>query len=440
MAVKRRTANPFSLAFLDVMSCGFGAAVLLFLVIKHAAPVPQVLRGDAEGTLGEPITETAETDGSRTDLTPPVDADVAPDIATTLTPQASTASQITEALAELERLEMRSQDLREAITSVDKLIAKNLVAVTQARQIIDEREAEGDDAAGATTGQALSELQQALAEKRANYVALRDSLAVSGTAVRHLPGDGERDYISGLKLTGRRQLILLDSSASMLDSSLVNILRTRNLAPEVRKRSRKWRRALSVVNWLSAKLPAESQFAVAHFSESVTPLGAAGKVWLGASDTPAQTELLQALSEIDPNGGTSLAAAFAFIAELKPRPQTVHLITDGLPTLAADASARAGGRVSGRRRLALFADALEQLPPGVAVNIILLPLEGDPEAPAAYWRLAQRTGGTLLTPAPDWPNLQEITVNAATGNGATAPDAVTPTVAAPAAASDATSM
>ena len=32
---RNRFLNPFGLAFLDVMSCGLGAAVLLFLIIDH---------------------------------------------------------------------------------------------------------------------------------------------------------------------------------------------------------------------------------------------------------------------------------------------------------------------------------------------------------------------------------------------------------------------
>ena len=35
MARKRRF-NAFSLSFLDVMSCGFGAVVLIFLIIEHS--------------------------------------------------------------------------------------------------------------------------------------------------------------------------------------------------------------------------------------------------------------------------------------------------------------------------------------------------------------------------------------------------------------------
>jgi hypothetical protein len=40
---------------------------------------------------------------------------------------------------------------------------------------------------------------------------------------------------------------------------------------------------------------------------------------------------------------------------------------------------------------------------GVPINVILLPMEGDPMAAAAYWRLAQITRGSFLSPSEDWP-------------------------------------
>ena len=46
MARKRRTGEVFSMSFLDCMSCGFGAVVLLFLILDHAAQVEAVDLGD----------------------------------------------------------------------------------------------------------------------------------------------------------------------------------------------------------------------------------------------------------------------------------------------------------------------------------------------------------------------------------------------------------
>ena len=38
---RKRKVNPFSLSFLDIMACGFGAVTLLFLILKHNVNEPQ---------------------------------------------------------------------------------------------------------------------------------------------------------------------------------------------------------------------------------------------------------------------------------------------------------------------------------------------------------------------------------------------------------------
>jgi hypothetical protein len=59
--------------------------------------------------------------------------------------------------------------------------------------------------------------------------------------------------------------------------------------------------------------------------------------------------------------------------------------------------------IDGDGRLQLFQRAIARLPQGIPVNVILLPMEGDPMAPGAYWALARRTNGSFLSPARDWP-------------------------------------
>ena len=39
MARKKRQFTTFNLSFLDIMSCGFGAVVLVFLIIDHSIEV-----------------------------------------------------------------------------------------------------------------------------------------------------------------------------------------------------------------------------------------------------------------------------------------------------------------------------------------------------------------------------------------------------------------
>ena len=51
-----------------------------------------------------------------------------------------------------------------------------------------------------------------------------------GTRLRKFPGHGDRQYLTDLKMGGRRIFILLDASASMLDETIVGIIRRRNVS------------------------------------------------------------------------------------------------------------------------------------------------------------------------------------------------------------------
>ena len=64
------------------------------------------------------------------------------------------------------------------------------------------------------------------------------------------PGDpgfrdtgGDRRYITGLKMRGKRILILVDRSASMLHEDLVNVILLRNSSEAAKRSAAKWRRA-----------------------------------------------------------------------------------------------------------------------------------------------------------------------------------------------------
>ena len=48
MARRKREFNTFNLSFLDIMSCGFGAVVLVFLIMNHAIENEQLELNDPE--------------------------------------------------------------------------------------------------------------------------------------------------------------------------------------------------------------------------------------------------------------------------------------------------------------------------------------------------------------------------------------------------------
>ncbi len=225
----------------------------------------------------------------------------------------------------------------------------------------------------------------------------------SGTRVRGFTGDGDRQYLTGLRVGGQRILIMVDASASMLDETVVNVLRMRNMSEARKLLSEKWRRTLSTVDWLAAQLPLESEFQVYAFNTQAWPMneGSTGK-WLKVNDANALTEALNELRKTMPKDGTSLENAFIAMNALNPLPDNVILITDGLPTQAASAPL-IKKTVDGDDRLKFFERAIARYPKGVPLNVILMPMEGDPSAPSAFWLASRRTGGSFISPSKDWP-------------------------------------
>jgi hypothetical protein len=59
--------------------------------------------------------------------------------------------------------------------------------------------------------------------------------------------------------------------------------------------------------------------------------------------------------------------------------------------------------LEGDDRLKLFERAFAKYPREVPFNVILMPMEGDPNAPSAFWLAARTTGGSFLSPSKDWP-------------------------------------
>jgi hypothetical protein len=93
--------------------------------------------------------------------------------------------------------------------------------------------------------------------------------------------------------------------------------------------------------------------------------------------------------------------AFKALKEMKPAPDNIFLLTDSLPTMGAEKPW--GKRVSGKKRLGYFNDAVDALPSGIPVNIILYPMEGDPTAAVSFWKLAKNSRGSFFCPSKDWP-------------------------------------
>jgi hypothetical protein len=360
---KQRTFDPVSMSFLDVISCGFGAVVLIFLVLDHStarenstsdpALAAEVNLLDQEIREGEAGKVTIRNTISDVDL----QMVTAQGLATRI------QEEITTFLEELAEMENE--------TIADENSIENLKAD------IDSLEDE------------LQRLRSAEEE-------------MTGNNIREFVGDGNRQYLTGMILGGNRILVLVDISGSMLDNTIVNIIRRRNMPMDERLNSPKWVQVRKVVDWLTTQLPVPSQYQIYVFNnETRALLPSTEGQWLEVADAEQLTAAVEALNETVPAEGTNLEVLFTTIAGMASPPDNIFLITDGLPTLGSRGSD--SGTISGRDREELFERALRELPEGIPVNVIMMPLEGDPAAPGWYWQLAMQSGGSFMMPSPDWP-------------------------------------
>ena len=358
----RRLLTPFSLSFLDIMSCGFGSVVLLFLIIKHNVDTNTIIPVDTRDQTSEVMLLEEEILEGRKNLAK----------------TRNTISEIDEQLVEAQGMARRIMEKIEETRSLAEQLSDTTSAVELDRLKLNIKE--------------LEEQKKQLQEE------VRDT----GDDVRRLVGEGNREYLTGLKLGGKRILILLDVSGSMLDDTIVNVIRIRNMRDGIKRNAPKWVQTLRMVEWLTARFPRDSQYQIYVFNTKTRAAlpGQEGK-WLDVGNKAELNSVIEVLGKIVPEGGTNLENAFAAIGKLRPRPDNVYLITDGLPTQGSRTIR--GATITGKQRLNLFTRAVNQVPAGVPMNVILAPLEGDPEAAFAYWRLAMSTDGSFLVPSEDWP-------------------------------------
>ena len=227
MARRKRQTTTFSLSFLDIMSCGFGAVVLVFLIIDHSIEI-QIQSVNAEvlsevNLLNEDIREGEEGLVKLRNAISSTDSDIVE--------AQGRARVVTEELDRLEALiaSLEESDVSET-TDLDALKAEINSLEERIQQLREAAEADG------------------------------------GASAREFQGEGNRQYLTGLKLGGNRIAILLDVSASMLAPEVVNVIRIRNQSETIQRSARKWVQARDVVDWLTAQLPTGSRYQIILFN------------------------------------------------------------------------------------------------------------------------------------------------------------------------------
>jgi hypothetical protein len=363
--MRRRKVEVFSLSFLDCICCGFGAVVLFYTLVAGQTGIERIRRSDVLAAEVNRVEEEV-LQGARNLVV----------LRNTLEKtqiDTSRAAARTSALVD-EIGKARDESLRIGATSMAQ------------REHINKLKAD------------LRSLDEGTRRLKAGAV----DKAPPGQQVRAFRGTGSRRYITGINLKGKRILLLIDRSVSMVDEDLVQILRLRNQPDAARRTAWKWRQTLDIADWLSTQMPPGSKFQLYGFNTSARSLIADKQgQWLEASDPRLLSQAVDALRAIAPAEGTSLINAFAAIRSLSPLPDQVVLVTDGLPTQGAERGVRRF--VNAAQRSRLFDEAQRALPANVPIDVILLPMQGDLPAPHRFWTLARATGGNFLMPAKDWP-------------------------------------
>jgi hypothetical protein len=361
----RRKLDVFSLSFLDVICCGFGAMILFFMILNANAP-------------GRSGNEAGELHGEVDRL-------------------------------EVEVLEgyQKLVELRNAIREIER---ESVLASGLSRRLIETLEDvrvelatyEKTTLARREHVNKLKTDLKTLEDEVKRLSAQAPSDETPGDRVRSYVGEGDRQYLTGLKVGGRRILVLVDTSSSMLAGDVVNVIRRRNLPDPVKLRSRKWKQAVATVDWVTTQFPRDSAFQIYGFSTLASAIipGTDGQ-WLDAGNRGQLEDAVQRLRAVVPAGGTNLYRAFSAISTLKPEPDNIYLLTDGLPTQGRKPPSR--GTISAKDRLKLFEEAVREVRQKAPMNVILFPMEGDPMAASAFWKLAMATGGAYVIPSEDWP-------------------------------------
>jgi len=366
MKKSKRSISAFNLSFLDIMFCGFGAVVLLVLIINSKIISDNKIKYQ--------------------DLSSEVDQATIAITAAELY-QRNLQNKLQQTQAQSEKTQSEINQIRASIAEL------------QDKKQLDSQKTQALKTHINALQSDLKQLDQKNRQLKQNIDRYKND---SGNKVRQYEGEGNRQYLTGLKLGGKRVLILLDSSASMLDDTIVNIIVKRNMSDEVKRMTKKWQQSTNIVRWLAANLPKSSEVIIAGFNDKFKSLADKQSMsWLKTTNVSQMNSLFNNLSRLVPQQGTNLYKAFAEVRKMSRKPDNIILITDGLPTQGRIKST--SSKISPSQRIKLFQQAIKKLPAGIPVNTILLPMEGDPMAASLFWQLAIDSKGSFLTPSQDWP-------------------------------------
>tara|TARA_B110000285_G_C15092190_1_gene599734 strand:- start:198 stop:1385 length:1188 start_codon:yes stop_codon:yes gene_type:complete len=387
---KEPADSGMGLSFLDVLSCGLGASILLLLIVKH----------EPSAIVSPELEQLAKT--------------------------------------EVAILEKRIKELGRRIETKSSLLKKLKIKELEAL----EKNVLRSNANQNVTGE-LRRVQVDLI--RANNKQLSLAQALDKTVIQ-INDEAIEPEVAEIQSTGAldgvelrdtdKVVIILDISASMVHWSLVEIFRLQAERVTDPMSLPKWKQAMLAAQYAYETINDGYRFKFFAFSENVFNME--GNVidpkktirWDKKNELAGSTKLRDPrhhdkafnnfTKNIGPKRGTDLSRVIGAVAQLVPKPNKILLITDGLPNRPSSTIVPNDGCakrflqskklksvtiVSSKCRLSIalrsindFSKKLSHVP----VDVVLLPLEGDSGAVRFYTLLSSASGGRLTTPSYDW--------------------------------------
>lgn len=361
MKRKRRSQELFGLSFLDCICCGFGSVILLFVLTRQGESEAEIeITTTVKATVQQTVQKAGAAQARLAELLAAVEA----------------------AREQLSNTQAESSRVQSEIRRTEAEIARKRQASTTQQQTAARIDAE------------QAQAQREVEKTRAGTQQTDGSNLREGTERRH--------YLTGFRVDGRRNVVLLDVSGSTLANTAESLRSYADADRAAILAAPKRVRMLDTLDWLLATMEGE-EFQIFLYNDDVRPAvaGTEGQ-WLSRTDLVRRQAAAAVAWSTVPSGGTNLEKALTAVLQLQPRPENIYLITDSLPNRSALTGA---AQVSASERQRHIVAAKRQIiGQRVAVHTILFPFDGDPLAPSEYWDLALKTNGSFFIPAPDWPN------------------------------------
>ena len=354
MRKKRKETEVFSLSFLDCVCCGFGAVLLLFvLTASKKVEVKEWLQAQIRDIIGEYENDIAMKEMELKDLK------------LTL---ASKRQKNTELGARLEKQKKLHSELDERF----KLLLAQLAALEEdLGKLIDDKE---------------------------NMPTQEEEAPIP------IPNPERRQYLTGFDILGDHVLFLVEASAGMTEDKIEDAQILVGKEDRERREGAKWKRVKLGLRWLIANLKNGSRYKIIFFNEELIPIETEfGIDWFDPMDHNVTVQVLNEIDDITPDGGANLEKAFSIVNDLPIEPDRLVLIVDGLPTQSDSYPAQS--TLVYDDRIQMLRAAQKALEIDLPVNTILYPLMPDPGSAVHFWRLADKTQGSMISPAENWPDI-----------------------------------